>query len=66
MLYENDATFTAIMVGGKHVHVRLIMKDALYITQAVGTPWGDPTDPGMSPTIVDNATVLHQHHTNNK
>ena len=35
------------------------MKNTLYSTLATGTPWEDPDDTGLRPTISTNATAAH-------
>ena len=59
LICANSATLPITLVDGKHGHIVLIMKYTLYIKLSAGTPWLDPTDPGMRPTITEKSTVMH-------
>jgi len=57
MLYANAATLTSTMGGGKHGHIGLIMKPALYRTLST-TPYETPVDPGPIPTFTAGSSGL--------
>ena len=50
--------------SGKHGNISLIMKDTLYDTLVVVTPWEDPDDHSSSTTIATNATLYRRQQAN--
>ena len=64
VIYENAATLLTTLVDGKHGHVRLIMKETLYITTVTGKQWEEKNDLNMIPTIKKKATITHRQQAN--
>ena len=50
---------TTTLAGGKHGHVGLIMKEILYKTLDMVTPWEDMDDTDPIPQIYTNDTADH-------
>ena len=63
-LYANAVTLKTTPDVGKHGHVGLILKDTLYTTLLMVTPWKYPNDPVSIPTMTKNATVAHRQKSN--
>ena len=50
-LYGNMTTLPTTLRGGIHVHIRIIIRLALYITFSL-TPYTTPTDPEETPAFL--------------
>ena len=49
-LYTNAATLACPNGGGKHGHIGMVMKPALYATLS-STPYEEPNNPGLAPVL---------------
>jgi hypothetical protein len=55
-LYGNAASLATMLGGGGHGHIGIIMRQPLYATLNVTTPYVAPVDRGVLPTILVAAT----------
>ena len=63
-LYANTTTLPTTVDGGKHGHVGLIMKDAMYAKLEMETPREETDNIVAIPTIAANATVAQRQQAN--
>ena len=64
VLYYNAATLSTTIAIRRQGNVSPIMKDTLYDTLVIGTPWEETDNPGSIPPIATNYTVALHHQAN--